>query len=111
MRYPPKMLSESGGFMKTLLLAFAFVAIAAITVLSLGGAASASAAGPCAATGLETVVTDKADYSPGETVHITGIGYNADCDVMIKVIRPDGSVVTGDGSFGPWPTPYDTVAT
>ena len=97
--------------MKTLFLAFALIAVAAVSILSIGGAGAASAAGPCAATGLETVATDKADYAPNETVHITGTGYSTDCDVTIKVTRPNGSVVTGDGSFGPWPTPYDTVAT
>ena len=29
----------------------------------------------------------------------------------MRVTRPDGSVVTGDGSFVPWPTAYDTVTT
>ncbi|MBI3467067.1 MAG: hypothetical protein HY000_28975 [Planctomycetes bacterium] len=31
----------------------------------------------CSPTGLETLLTDKADYAPGETVHMTGDGYGA----------------------------------
>src|SRR4030042_2261402 len=53
--------------------------------------------------------TDKDDYAPEETVHITGNGFIAGATLTIKVTRPDGSVVTGDGSFAPWPTAYDTV--
>jgi len=58
-----------------------------------------------------TVGTDKTNYDPGETVHIFGGGFAAQAHFTIKVIRPDGSVVTGDGSFGSWPTPYDMVTT
>jgi hypothetical protein len=55
----------------------------------------------CAPTGNETIATDKADYAPEETVHMTGAGYSASCDVIVKVTRPNGSVVVGDGSFQP----------
>src|SRR5207248_10538804 len=55
----------------------------------------------CAPTGLgtESVTSDKADYSPEQTVHLAGAGYSPGCDVVVKVTRPDGSVVIGDGSF------------
>jgi hypothetical protein len=56
-----------------------------------------------------SVTTDKDDYSSGETVHVTGTGFTAGGELTIKVIRPDDSVVTGDGSFAPWPTAYDAV--
>src|SRR5437870_5174505 len=49
--------------------------------------------GFCAQAGTETVLTDKADYSPEETVHIAGTGYGPSCDVTVTVTRPDGSVV------------------
>ncbi|MEM4663074.1 MAG: hypothetical protein QXM75_03560, partial [Candidatus Diapherotrites archaeon] len=53
------------------------------------------------------VWTDKDDYSPGEIVIISGSGFEPNAELLVKVIRPDGSVVTGDGSFRPWPTSYD----
>jgi len=43
--------------------------------------------------------TDKADYTPGETVTISGSGFNLNAYYDIPVIRPDGSIVLGDGSF------------
>jgi len=46
-----------------------------------------------------TIATDKEDYKPGETVMVTGQGYEADKELEIRIIRPDGSVVKGDGSF------------
>jgi len=65
----------------------------------------------CTTTGSYQVCTDQADYSPTMTIHISGFNFAADSAYLIKVTRPDGSVVTGDGSFGPWPTAYDyTVA-
>jgi hypothetical protein len=63
-------------------------------------AAPAGATG-CAPLGSETVATDKADYAPGETVHMTGAGYAPACTVRVEVTRPDGSVVRGDGTFEP----------
>jgi len=47
------------------------------------------------------VTTDKADYLSNETVTITGSGFDADTDYDVPVIRPDGSIVKGDGSFTP----------
>src|SRR5436190_689334 len=46
-----------------------------------------------------TVFTDKADYHPEETVSIFGDGYDAGSALTMQVIRPDGSIVHGDGSF------------
>jgi hypothetical protein len=45
--------------------------------------------------------TDKEDYAPGETVTITGEGFLPSTVYTIVVIRPDGSIVTGDGTFVP----------
>jgi hypothetical protein len=53
-----------------------------------------SDSGCCTTTGSYTVCTDKADYTSGETVHITGSGFAAGAELTIKVIRPNGSVVT-----------------
>ena len=70
-----------------------------------GSAPIAVAAGTdplaCPQLGSETVTTDKADYAPESTVHITGSGYAPSCVVQVEVSRPDGSVVKGDGSFTP----------
>jgi hypothetical protein len=43
-----------------------------------------------------TLTTDKADYAPGEVVHITGTGFAASTAYAIPVMRPDGSIVTID---------------
>ena len=56
-----------------------------------------------------SVSTDKADYSPEQTVIVTGAGFDAGAQLMVRVTRPDGSIVTGDGSFAAWPTAYDDV--
>jgi len=45
-----------------------------------------------------TLTTDKGDYFSDETVIITGGGFAPDTRYDIPVIRPDGSIVTGDGS-------------
>jgi len=47
------------------------------------------------------ITTDKADYAPEETVTISGSNFPANTTLLIKVTRPDGSVVKGDGSFTP----------
>jgi hypothetical protein len=62
----------------------------------------------CVATGRETIATDKFDYAPEETVSVTGTGYAASCEVVVRVTRPDGSIVVGDGSFA---AGSDTIAT
>jgi len=46
---------------------------------------------------------------PEATVDISGSSFAANAEVTVRVTRPDSSVVTGDGSFEPWPTSYDTV--
>ncbi len=91
-------------------MAAALIAVLSVAILQgLGGASSTFAAGPCAPSGTEAISTDKADYAPEETVTMRGTGFAADCDLMVRVTRPDGSIVTGDGSFGPWPTAYDAA--
>ena len=80
-----------------------------VRVLSTSGEALASTAfaveGPaapsCGRRGSESIATDKADYAPGATVHMTGAGYARSCLVKVEVTRPDGSIVKGDGSFEP----------
>ena len=46
-----------------------------------------------------TLTTDKDDYFSNETVTITGGGFAPNTLYDIPVIRPDGSIVKGDGSF------------
>jgi len=70
----------------------------------------------CSRTTTETgtiyrVCTEIEDYSPESTVYVRGNGFAADISLQVRVTRPDGSIVTGDGSFAPWPTDYDTVLT
>jgi len=84
------------------------VALAFVLQAAFAQPASAEAGVPCPQTGIETVASDQAEYAPGSIVHITGTGYGPGCDVVMKVTRPDGSVVRGDGSFEPG---SDTVTT
>jgi PKD domain len=68
------------------------LALAIAAALALSGNAAAETGIQCPPTGLETVATDKADYPPGETVHVTGAGYGPVCDVEVRIERPDGIV-------------------
>jgi len=52
------------------------------------------------------LTTDKDDYFASEIVTVTGAGFAADTDYDIPVIRPDGTIVRGDGTFLPG---WDTV--
>jgi hypothetical protein len=92
----------------TLIGASAFLLVA---LLFTGSGTQVVANATCSATGNETVATGQEDYKPDETVDISGAGYGASCDVTVKVTRPNGSVVSGDGTFEAWPKPYDTVST
>jgi hypothetical protein len=78
------------------------------TVLLLAPILAVSAMDPSRAAAVDppTLTTDKPDYSPEETVHITGTGFLAGLSYDTPVIRPDGSIVTGDGTFTPG---WDTV--
>lgn len=53
-----------------------------------------------------TLTAHKDDYDPSETVTITGGGFAPYTLYDIPVIRPDGSIVVGDGSQAPG---WDTV--
>src|SRR6266511_1031924 len=74
------------------------VALAFVLQAAFAQPASAEAGVPCPQTGIETVASDQAEYAPGSIVHITGTGYGPGCDVVMKVTRPDGSVVRVVGS-------------
>ena len=50
---------------------------------------------------LEQVTTDKPEYFSNETAIITGSGFAPGTNYDVPVIRPDGSIVTGDGSATP----------
>lgn len=52
------------------------------------------------------LTTDKEDYYSTEVVTVSGSGFSANTLYDIPVIRPDGSIVKGDGSFVPG---WDTV--
>ncbi len=78
----------------------ALIAAAALALLLLAipAPAAAQADPACAQTGAETVTTDKPRYPVEALVHISGSGYAPGCDVIVRVVRPDGSIVTGDGT-------------
>ena len=50
---------------------------------------------PCAATGVESLNTDKWGYQSGETVHLTGSGFSPHCTYEVKVIDPNLRVASG----------------
>ena len=58
--------------------------------------------GPCARTASEALSTDAPDYAPGSIVQIFGTGFALDCDVELRITRPDSVVetldVTSDGA-------------
>ena len=47
------------------------------------------------------VMLDKGDYRTNETVHVTGEGYIPFEPLTVQVTRPDGSIVTGNGTETP----------
>ena len=47
------------------------------------------------------LTSDKVDYYSGDTAIITGAGFAPSTNYAIPVIRPDGTIVKGDGSFVP----------
>ncbi|MDQ3933482.1 MAG: chitobiase/beta-hexosaminidase C-terminal domain-containing protein [Actinomycetota bacterium] len=81
--------------------ALSFLCLLALLACAWSMPAGASAAPPaaaCAATGDETVATDKPRYPEGDLVEVSGDGYAPGCEVIVRVVRPDGSIVTGDGT-------------
>src|SRR5206468_7871625 len=101
--------TSDGGTTKAKVLVAALVAsLAFVLQLSLASPGSASTGVLCPQTGMETVSTNRPDYPPGAIVHMSGTGYSAGCDIVVKVTRPDGLVVIGDGSDTPG---NDTVTT
>jgi hypothetical protein len=55
-----------------------------------------------------TLSTDQSVYYPGQTVHFSGSGFAASTTYALPVLRPDGSIVTGDGTGTPG---WDQVTT
>ena len=49
--------------------------------------------------GVPNISTDKIDYHPEEVVIVEGVGLLPNTEYLIKITRPDGTVVVGDGSF------------
>ena len=78
----------------------------AVLVLTAVAAIFLSTVAPSPALTNPTLATDKPDYHPEETVHITGSGYDAGAAYAVPVMRPDGSMVRGDNSGLPG---WDTV--
>ncbi len=72
--------------------------------------ASANVAPAAAACGIGSPVvgTDKADYGAFETATISGSGFGCGEVLSVKVISPDGSVLSGNGAGSPGP---DVVTT
>ena len=84
---------------KTLLKSSAFrIGLAIIALLCVAGAILAVRYRAQAA---PVLTTDKADYFSSEIVTVTGTGFAADTDYDIPIIRPNGTIVKGDGTFLP----------
>ena len=56
---------------------------------------------PASAESVPTVWTGQADYSPDMIVDIHLEGFQRDASLAVVVIRPDNSIVKGDGTFTP----------
>ena len=78
---------------------FAFISLAAIAVAATLLLVSGSNAAP-------TLSTDKADYYAAEIVTVTGAGFASNTNYDVPIIRPDGSIVKGNGTLSPG---WDTV--
>src|SRR5947208_1218820 len=100
--------AEKTNNMTKVLGATLIASLAFVLQLALASPGSAATGVPCPQTGMETIATNRADYAPGAIVHATGTGYAPGCDVVMKVTRPDGLIVIGDGSDTPG---SDTVTT
>src|SRR5439155_21282691 len=64
-------------------------------IVPLAGAFSS----PASASTNPVLATGKLDYHPEEIVDITGSGFDPGTDYAIPVLRPDGTIVKGDGTF------------
>ena len=62
-----------------------------LAIASAGDASADGAPNP-------TVTTDRSDYGPLELVVITGEGFAPNSTVTVRVTRPDGSIIKGDGT-------------
>ena len=82
--------------------------LAVLALLAVGIVVLSSRMLPRAALAAPTVTTDKLDYFDNETVTISGSGFAASTNYDVPVIRPDGTIVKGDGSFA---AGWDTVLT
>jgi hypothetical protein len=78
-----------------------FLVVAALLTVASYGVYRLRADSFCEQTGLETVQSDKAHYALGDTALITGSGFAPSCNVVVRVTRPDLSVVKGDGQNTP----------
>src|SRR5215211_2425143 len=85
----------------TCVLALVWAPLAHAEVFDPGSLDTLSSGTACVPTGLETVATDRPEYPAYSVVPISGSGYAPGCEVTVRVTRPDGSVVTGDGSETP----------
>ena len=81
------------------LVVVALLLTAATVRLLILAPSGASALPSCTITGPYTVCTDKPNYSPGETVTVTGSGFVANAFYDVPIVRPNGTIVKGDGSF------------
>ena len=72
---------------------------ASLLALAFAGLAAFYVAGRLQAA--PTVSTDKPLYSAFSLVHVSGSGYAANQLLAVPIVRPDGSIVTGNGSQTP----------
>jgi hypothetical protein len=94
-----KLIRTAAGSAAGLARVTALMTVAAVMVaFVIGGVASASAA---------TLSTDQGDYTPESTVQIQGAALRPGT-YAVPVLRPDGSIVKGDGTFTPG---WDEVTT
>jgi hypothetical protein len=83
---------RAGALSRFLLKGSIFVSIAVL-------ASSFQTAAAVSSSGTPTVTTDQADYFPNQTVVVTGTDFEPNPAYDVPIIRPNGSIVFGDGSF------------
>src|SRR4051794_21120077 len=70
--------------------------IALVVALLIAGSVTVFAQAQVSGQAGPTLTTDKADYKPGEVVHVSGTGFEPNTKYALPVQRPNGSIVLID---------------
>ena len=65
----------------------------------------------CLQDGTRAVCAKQSADLTGRVVQFSGTGLVPDTTYRVRVVREDGTLVSGDGTGAAWPTAYDTIVT